>query len=171
MTDPVPPTAEATAELAADMLTEAKDEIDRADQKASLLIGGLGITFSIVLSGMIGGDWSPALLSTPGLIAWAVGIVIASASLVSAALAVWPRLTRTPGSGAITYWGQVRDRASPADVQSALAERGLHPPERSYQQLLVLSALVQRKYRAIRAAMVLAGAGTALVAVSFLLVR
>lgn len=160
----------ATEVLAAEMLAEAKDEIDRADQKASLLIGSLGIAFSVVLSGMIGGSWSPSALSVPGLVMWAVGVVLATASLFAAALAVWPRLSRSPGPGTITYWGQVRGMTSPQEVADSLATRGLLPPERTYQQLLVLSAVVQRKYRSIRWSMVLAGTGTVLGAVSFLFV-
>lgn len=159
-----------TAALAADMLGEVMTEIDRADQKASLLIGSLGIAFSIVLSAVIGGDWSPTSLSVVGLVLWVIGALAAGASVVAAALAVWPRLSKGPGPGAITYWGQVRGLGSPADVAQALAERGLHPPERTYQQLLVLSAVVQRKYRSIRWSMVLAGVGVTLIVVAFLFV-
>jgi hypothetical protein len=160
-------TPEETAELAATMLSEVTDEIDRADQKASLLIGSLGIAFSIVLGAVIGGDWSPASLSVFGLILWIVGALAAGASVVAAALAVWPRLSKGPGPGAITYWGQVRGLASPQAVADALAERAVLPPERTYQQLLVLSAVVQRKYRSIRWAMVLAGVGVALLVAAF----
>ncbi len=155
---------ERTHALAAEMLAEVAAEIDRADQKASLLIGSLGIAFSIVLSATIGGEWSPRALPALGLLVWVVGALTASASVVAAALAVWPRLSRGPGPGAITYWGQVRGMSSPAQVAQALAERGLHPPERTYQQLLVLSAVVQRKYHCIRWSMVLAGVGIVLVA-------
>jgi hypothetical protein len=162
---PVP--GEHTHALAAEMLGEVMGEIDRADQKASLLIGSLGIAFSIVLSGILGGDWSPTSLSTLGLVLWIVGALAASASVVAAAMAVWPRLSKGPGPGAITYWGQVRGLASPQAVAEALAERGLLPPERTYQQLLVLSAVVQRKYRTIRWSMVLAGVGIALVVAAF----
>ena len=158
---------ERTHALAAEMLGEVMGEIDRADQKASLLIGSLGIAFSIVLSGILGGDWSPSSLSAVGLVLWIVGALAASASVVAAAMAVWPRLSKGPGPGAFTYWGQVRGLSSPKAVAEALAERGLLPPERTYQQLLVLSAVVQRKYRTIRWSMVLAGAGIALVVLSF----
>jgi hypothetical protein len=158
-----------TAALAADMLAEVREEIDRADQKASLLIGSLGIAFSIVLSGMIGGDWTPVTLSPFGATVWVVGVIAAAASVAAAASAVWPRLSRAPGADAITYWGQIRGLGSPAEVGRALAERGLHPPERTYQQLLVLSAVVQRKYRAIRLSMMLAGIGVAFIVIGFLL--
>lgn len=163
MTD-APEPDEKTAALAAAMLAEVSSEIDRADQKASLLIGSLGIAFSIVLSATLGGDWSPRDLPALGLVLWAIGAVCAAGSVVAAALAVWPRLSKGPGPGAITYWGQVRGMDSPDAVARALAERGLQPPERTYQQLLVLSAVVQRKYRAIRWSMLLAGIGVVLVA-------
>ncbi len=52
------------------MLGEVMSEIDRADQKASLLIGSLGIAFSIVLSGILGGDWSLTSLSPSGVALW-----------------------------------------------------------------------------------------------------
>lgn len=158
-----------TAALAAAMLAEVRDEIDRADQKASLLIGSLGIAFTILLSGMIGGDWTPGTLSPFGATVWVLGVVAAGASVVAAAAAVWPRLSRGPGPGAITYWGQIRGLGTPADVEKALTERGVHPPERTFQQLLVLSSVVQRKYRAIRLSMTLAGVGVALIVVGFLL--
>lgn len=169
MTDAAELPDEQTAALAAQMLEEVATEIDRADQKASLLIGSLGIAFSIVLSATIGGDWSPLAMPAFGLVVWVVGALAAIASLVAAALAVWPRLSKGPGPGAITYWGQVRGMTSPAEVAQALAARGLHPPERTYQQLLVLSAVVQRKYRCIRWAMVLAGVGIVLVAAAHFL--
>lgn len=171
MTDPSPQPDDATHDLAVQMLAEVAGEIDRADQKASLLIGSLGIAFSIVLSGILGGDWSIDSLSVFGAVLWIVGFIAASGSVVAAAAAVWPRLSKGPGAGTITYWGQVRGLASPAAVAEALAERGLLPPERTYQQLLVLSAVVQRKYRCIRWSMQLAGIGIALVVVAFFFAR
>lgn len=159
-----------TAALAAEMLAEAAAEIDRADQKASLLIGSLGIAFSIVLSGVLGGGWSPAELGPWAAGLWTIGGLAAAASVVAAAMAVWPRLSKAPGHGAITYWGQVRGMSSPQEVGDALATRGLRQPERTYQQLLVLSAVVQRKYRSIRWSMILAAIAAGAVVVSFFFV-
>jgi hypothetical protein len=162
---PIP--GDRTHELATVMLSEVMTEIDRADQKASLLISGLGIAFSIVLSSMLSGGWSPATLGALGVVLWSIGGVAAAASVATAALAVWPRLSKGPGPGAITYWGQIRGMSSPQAVAEALEERGLHAPERTYQQLLVLSAVAQRKYRNIRQSMVLAGIAGLVVVVSF----
>jgi len=162
---------EDTHELAVTMLSEVMSEIDRADQKASLLIGSLGIAFSIVLSGILGGDWSIESLTPVGSALWIIGAIAASGSVVAAAMAVWPRLSKGPGEGAITYWGQVRGLSSPAAVAEALSQRGVKPPERTYQQLLVLSAVVQRKYRCIRWSMQLAGIGILFVIVAFFFAR
>lgn len=164
--DPTPHERD-TAALAAEMLAEVREEIDRADQKASLLIGSLGIAFSIVLSGLLGGSWNPALLGPVAVAVWALCAIAGSGAVLAAALAVWPRASPPSGKGAITYWGLVQGFSSPLELADALTERGLHAPERTYQQLLVLSALVQRKYRAIRWSMILAGIASLLVVVSF----
>lgn len=159
-----------TAALAAEMLAEVATEIDRADQKASLLIGSLGIAFSIVLSGMLGGAWSPSTLGPWAAALWIVAAAAGAASVLAAAMAVWPRLSKGPTPATLTYWGQIRGFASPQVVADALAERGLKPPERTYQQLLVLSSVAQRKYRNIRQSMVLAGIAGLAVVVSFFLI-
>lgn len=166
---PSPPIDDAHG-VAVTMLAEVTGEIDRADSKASLLIGSLGIGFSIVLSSLIGGDLTIDGLPLVDMVLWIAGGVLASASVVAAALAVWPRLSKGPGPGTITYWGQIHGMRSPAEVGRALAERSLRPPERTYQQLLALSAVVQRKYRCIRWSMLLAGAGIALILLAFVFV-
>ena len=160
---------ERTGALARAMLDEVRTEVDRADQKASLLIGSLGIAFSIVLSGMLGGDWAPTL-GTVGLTLWLLGAVLAILSVLAAALAVWPRMTKPPAGGAITFWGHVRSLGSAREVARALQQSGVHEPERTYQQLHVLSMVVQRKYRLIRWSMILAGLASLLVVLAFALV-
>lgn len=163
-------TDDPTRELAATMLAEAATEIDRADQKASLLIGSLGIAFSIVLSGLLSGDWTAASLSLPGVILWSAGAVLAIASVAAAALAVWPRLSRGPAVGTITYWGHVRGIGSADAMRLALEKRAVHEPDRTYQQLIALSGVVQRKYRCIRWSMILAGGSAVLVPLAFIVV-
>lgn len=164
-------TADAAADaLAATMLAEVTAEIAHADEKASLLIGSLGIAFSIVLSGLLGGDWSTETLSVLGLGLWTGGAVAAILSVVAAALAVWPRLTKAPSGGVIAFWGHVRGYSSYRALRASMAAQAIPEPERTYQQLYVLSAVVQRKYRCIRWSMALAGISAVLVAIAFLFV-
>jgi len=157
-----------TEDLAGAMLDEVRAEVDRADQKASLLIGSLGIAFSIVLSGMLEGDWVPTLGSI-GLTLWLGGTVVAIAAVLAAALAVWPRMTKPPANGAIAFWGHVHHLGSAKELARALELRGVHDPDRTYQQLLVLSAVVRRKYHYIRWSMVLAGLASLMVVLAFIL--
>lgn len=156
--------------LASTMLGEVTAEIAHADEKASLLIGSLGIAFSIVLSGLLGGDWTTETLSTPGLSLWIAGAAAAILSVVAAALAVWPRLTKAPAGGVIAFWGHVQGYSSHRELMAAMSGHALPEPERTYQQLFVLSAVVQRKYRFIRWSMALAGVAAVLVAIAFLFV-
>ncbi|WP_461475114.1 Pycsar system effector family protein [Microbacterium sp. HJ5] len=171
MADESAPATDAAADaLAATMLAEVTAEIAHADEKASLLIGSLGIAFSIVLSGLLGGDWTTETLSTVGLALWVTGAAAAILSVVAAALAVWPRLTKAPQNGVIAFWGHVQGQASHRALMAAMAQKAIPEPERTYQQLFVLSAVVQRKYRFIRWSMALAGVAAVLVAIAFLFV-
>lgn len=171
MTDPTDKTTDAAADaLAATMLSEVTAEIAHADEKASLLIGSLGIAFSIVLSGLLGGDWGTEALSPVGLALWIAGAAAAILSVVAAALAVWPRLSKPPANGVIAFWGHVQGYSSHRDLMAAMAAKAIPEPERTYQQLFVLSAVVQRKYRHIRWSMLLAGIAAVLVAIAFLFV-
>lgn len=157
-----------TVALAETMLAEVRSELDHADQKASLLIGSLGIAFSVILGGMLGGDWTLEALRPWARVLWIVGGVIAVLSVLAAAAAVWPRLTKAPPGTTITFWGHVREFGDHAELAAALAAHGLHDPQRTFQQLLVLSTVVRSKYRWIRWSMLLAAAGFTLVGAAFL---
>ena len=156
--------------LASTMLAEVTAEIAHADEKSSLLIGSLGIAFSIVLSGLLGGDWTTETLSVMGLALWVGGAAAAIASVVAASLAVWPRLTKAPAGGVIAFWGHVQGYRSHRELMASMGGHAIPEPERTYQQLWVLSAVVQRKYRCIRWSMALAGVAAVLVAIAFLFI-
>lgn len=160
----------ATDALASTMLGEVAAELARADEKASLLIGSLGIAFSIVLSALLGGGWSIDGLSPVGLTLWALGGASAILAVLAAALAVWPVYTKPPTTGTITFWGHIQGYASHRQLMAAMKENALPEPERTYQQLFVLSTMVQRKYRQIRLSMAFAIVAPLLVAVAFLFV-
>ena len=172
MLEPNAESTDAAADaLAATMLAEVSAELARADEKASLLIGSLGIAFSIVLSALLGGDWSTDGLSPIGVTLWVLGGACAILSVLAAALAVWPRYTKPPATGAITFWGHIQGYANHRQVMAAMNERFLPEPERTYQQLFVLSAMVQRKYRQLRWSMGFAAAAPLLISAAFLFVR
>lgn len=143
-------------ELAAAMLEEVRQEIAHADEKASLLIGGLGIALTLLATGFIEGGWQLNLSSAWARLLWIAGGAAALLSVGAASLAVWPRLSKPPG-GVVAYWGHLHGMRHQREVAKALADSGLREPERTFQQLLVLSMLANRKYRHIRLSMATAG--------------
>lgn len=158
-----------TVALAEKMLEEVRSELERADAKASLLIGSLGIAFSVILGGMLGGDFKLGSLGPVAQVFWIIGGLAAIGSVLASALAVWPRLSKAPKSGVITFWGHVEGFGSTEELATALAAQGLHDPQRTFQQLLVLSAVVRTKYRWIRWSMLLASGGLLLLGAAFLI--
>jgi hypothetical protein len=152
-------------ELAAVMLEEVRQEIAHADEKASLLIGGLGIALTLLATGFIEGGWQLNLSSFLGRLLWIAGGAAALVSVGAASLAVWPRLSKPPG-GIVAYWGHLHGLRHQRDVAKALASSGLREPERTFQQLLVLSMVANRKYHNIRISMATAGVALVLLALA-----
>jgi hypothetical protein len=149
-------------QLAAAMLEEVRDEIAHADEKASLLIGGLGIALTLLATGFIEGGWQLNLTSVWARLLWIAGGAAALLSVAFASLAVWPRLSKPP-RGVVAYWGHLAGMRHQREVAKALVDYGLREPERTYQQLLVLSAVAIRKYRNIRVSMATAGVAGVLI--------
>lgn len=149
------------------MLQEARDDVQHADQKASLLLAAAGVGFGVIISGQMSSDWrADTVLSMPGQILWGFGIALAVACITAAAVAVWPRyrLETMPRYG-VTYWGHVAAFKDPYRLGTALAktDSDAKARERVLHQLWSLSRIVLRKYRWIRVSLLLgAGAGVAL---------
>ncbi|GAA3943916.1 Pycsar system effector family protein [Microbacterium soli] len=145
------------------MLQEARDDVQHADQKASLLLATAGVGFGVVVGGQMSSPWrADQMLSPIGQILWWAGIVAAVASVVAAAVAVWPRyrLEVMPRYG-ITYWGHVAAFRDPRSLGKAMTKAGSDRKgagrDRALHQLWSLSRIVLKKYRWIRASLVLAG--------------
>lgn len=154
-------------QLAAAMLEEVRDEIAHADEKASLLIGGLGIALTLLATGFIEGAVDLDLSGLWARLLWISGGAAALLSVAYASLAVWPRLSKPP-KGVVAYWGHLDGMRHQREVAKALADYGLREPERTYQQLLVLSIVAIRKYRNIRMSMAAAGVACVLIGLALL---
>jgi hypothetical protein len=137
-------------ELAQRLLLETREELGRADGKAQILLASSGVVIGVVLGGIIGGDWSPVDLSCPGTSLWWAGVGSAALAIGALGFAIFPRLTLA-APGRVTYFEDVRrheDCASLLPHLNSEAERG----ERDAEQLLRLSRIAHRKYRAIQVA-------------------
>lgn len=60
-------------ELAKVLLAESREELTRADGKASLLLAALGIGLSAILGAVLAGNWAPFVLASPWEAIWWTG--------------------------------------------------------------------------------------------------
>lgn len=135
------------------LLAAAREEIVRADNKASLLLASLGIASGALLAGAIGGTWSPSgLEALPKILCWA-----AIASLVgtcgSLGYVIYPRTQRRSADpNLIAFFGDVN--ATPiAELEAAIARTVDAVPQSLYDQLVQTSRIVEEKYRGVKIAL------------------
>lgn len=137
------------------LLGDLRAEIARADTKASVLVGALGIT-----AGLLGGrGWGPAALSPTAAVLWWVGAASLVTALFALLLAVLPRYRRSswePGRP-LTYFGDVRRAARAARagaLAAAVAETGRDPAVGLFPALAETSRIVARKHLWIRTGLI-----------------
>jgi hypothetical protein len=131
-------------------LQETREELNRADSKAQVLLGIVGIGLGAVTGGLLAGSWSPFRLSNAIEWLWWVGAAAALTSVVVLARAVYPRLDRRKRSGTVMYYADVLHLESAAAVSSALMRSSTLDLERIADQLHRVSRIVGQKYRLIR---------------------
>ncbi len=53
-----------------ELLVESREELARADGKASILLSALGVAADVIAAALLAGDWSPEGLHPPYRIIW-----------------------------------------------------------------------------------------------------
>ncbi|MFI6318115.1 Pycsar system effector family protein [Nonomuraea sp. NPDC050556] len=134
------------------LLAQAREELNKADTKAQVLLGVVGIGVSAVAGGLLAGSWSPFELSPWVQWGWWLGAVAALASLVCLAGAVYPRTARLPGAPprGIAYFADVERYATAEAVAVVLREPANLDLLRLAEQIKQISSIVVRKYRLIK---------------------
>jgi len=140
---------------AAALLAEAREEIGRADSKASILLAASGVAAGALLAGIVGGSWSPSGLGPAIQAVWWSGVVAAAAGVWNLAAAIYPRTRRvgTARTGHIEYFGDILAFGDPDALMAALRRECAAGIEPVADQLRQISLIVDRKYRHIRRAM------------------
>ncbi len=135
------------------LLTELRSEAARADSKASLLLGVMSMTVSLLVGLLTARGRFPLRLSAAGsALLWAAMAALAGA-LVCLLLAVVPRYgTRqwSPGRP-LTYFGDIRRATNDCRLAEALAVTEAHQTEGILEALAQNSHIVGAKHRWIRA--------------------
>lgn len=147
--------SEAVGEYAERILTETREELVRADGKASLLLAASGVVLGVALAAVVNGKWEPGDLASGATVVFAAGAGLYLVAICALGYAVWPRIRREDETRPADYFGDIinykRPEHRPA-LRKAL-ERGAENPERAISQLVTISVIVWKKYVGIRVAL------------------
>jgi hypothetical protein len=150
------------------LLDETRDEVARADTKASIVLAGSGVVISILLSGFVTGDIDLAGERWyVGVLVWVAGLLLL-AGVAFVGLAVYPQVG-TPTRGRARWFAEV---AQYGEDEVALAKAIAVDREdrgRDLHQARVLAGIVARKYSRTKVGMRLLGAGLAVAGLAALL--
>ncbi|TDO36282.1 hypothetical protein EV643_12012 [Kribbella sp. VKM Ac-2527] len=142
------------------ILAAAREEIGRADAKASILLAGAGVVVGALLASALSSDWSPARLVLAAAILWWLSIAAVALGLGMLGYCIYPQTKRIKNGGSvISYFGDVVG-LSRLQLEAALEESVAEPRSAVLDQLLQVSAIAARKYWAISAALRLMLFGT-----------
>ncbi|MFJ6391863.1 Pycsar system effector family protein [Streptomyces sp. NPDC091972] len=153
------------------LLAELRGEIARADAKATVLVGMLGLTAGVLSALLINLRWSPAGLSMPAALLWWSGTALLLVSLLALLLAVTPRYSRShwaPGLP-LTYFDDIRRAARAGLLTSALADTERSPARATRTALAENSRIAARKHFWIRNGLIAFGGSAVLLPVSLLI--
>ncbi|BCL21862.1 hypothetical protein GCM10017668_37050 [Streptomyces tuirus] len=145
---------EDVSRYAASLLATAREEIVRADGKASLLLATVGIALGAIVSAILSGDWTPFELVNCVEWIWWVGVALAVLGVVLLGCAVHPRVGR--GHDApdylVAYFGDIAGKPR-ATLEQRIRETLSAPKEAPLDQLYRVSNLAASKYWYIRTAL------------------
>lgn len=141
--------------LAKTLLCETREELTRADAKATTLLASSGVMLSIVFTGLLTGPWSPSLLGQPFAALFWLGVAAALIGSVLVGTSLFPRVDNSRRHGCVTYFGHAVGCDSITELHSRLIRTVDDQMDRDEEQLYVVSRIVHRKYRLMQWALLL----------------
>lgn len=138
-------------ELVGRMLSEARDEVVRADGKASILLALYVGLEALLVGTLMQGSWGVTLDGWWQTLFW-IGCASTIAAILSVGFAVYPRTSNRHDS-CVTYHGHVAVCATLGEMQEGLRRAASMNPSRDEEQLWTVSRIVKRKYKAIALSM------------------
>src|SRR5690349_5547050 len=103
------------------MLAEAREELTRADGKASILLSALGIAVGVVAGAILAGDWNPHNnLHRPWELLWWIGCALVGTTSVLLGLAIYPTLFNPHPGAAVTYYNAIAQLKGVSELEEAL---------------------------------------------------
>ncbi|MFJ9035342.1 Pycsar system effector family protein [Streptomyces sp. NPDC102406] len=155
----------------APLLAELRVDIARADAKAAVLIGALGLTAGVPGALLAGRGWTPGPLPVPVASLWWAGTLCLLTALLAVLLAVAPRhrARRWAPGRPLTYFDDVRRAAEAGLLAEALAQTESDPASALILALADTSRIAARKHFWIRAGLTAFGGAVLLLPAALLL--
>jgi ABC-type proline/glycine betaine transport system permease subunit len=142
--------ADRGAQLVRVLVTEAREELLKADSKAGLMLASVGAALTALLGAIGGGVIAPRQYAViPQVLVW-TGCAACLPSLVLLGLAVVPRVGK-PRRSRAHYFGDATVAESRSGLEATVPRTD--PVDRDLSQLTWLSRTAWIKYRCIRHAM------------------
>lgn len=152
------------------LLLETREELQRADNKANMILGASGVATGATIAGIIAGDVG---LAGEDFVVWllslSAGLFIVG-GLISLGRAVSPTVG-IPEAGRARYFAEVAQHKDLRTATEVLLREGTEQTERDAHQIFQLSKLACSKYAHTRAGMKLIGVGYACAGLAGLLSR
>jgi hypothetical protein len=154
MTPSTPAWDSPQTQAGARLLADLRAEITRADAKAAVLVGMLGL-MSGVLALLPPGGLRHVPSSSADLLRWA-GVISLVCALCALLLAIVPRFgsTRWEPGRPLTYFGDIQRAARSGELTVALTETGRDPFGALLVALAETSRIAARKHQWIRAGLI-----------------
>jgi hypothetical protein len=137
---------------AKNLYASTREEITRADAKATTLLGVASLLLGLLIAGAIAGDLDPRQLPVVAEGFFWAGSCCGIGSVVALCYSVFPRIDHDKTAWQVRYFGHVLRLKNREELSAAL-ERNDDEFDQHVDQIYVLSDTVQKKYRGIQWAM------------------
>jgi hypothetical protein len=120
----------------AGLLRETREEMVRADQKASILLATVGVVVGVAAAALVQVKFAPSAL--PGSVQWLwwVGVVLTTAGTVAFGATIMPMLGSGGDGRTVQYFGDIaRFSGSSSELIALLAVEAARQPDRDARQL------------------------------------
>jgi hypothetical protein len=145
------------------LLSETRDELNKADSKVSVLLATSGVMASVLAGSGLVAHGRLTHLPIWAQILWWLGVLAGTSGIVALATALMPRMRHHEEPFNVRYFGHAATFSSPAELSTALQQTQGQEADRAIDQLWVTSRIVVRKYVRIRYALIAYGAAVSLI--------
>lgn len=139
----------ASEERASTLHREVREELTKADSKATSLLGVNGLVLGVLAAGAIAGNWTPTDMKWWAESPFWVGLILVLGSEGLLLKAIFPRISHDLENGQAHYFGHVTGLSTRDDLAKVLEDAN-SPFDHHLDQIWVLSESANVKYVAIQ---------------------